>query len=309
MHALRKARWYVMAAGLATFGLATPGLTSDDGTAANPTSGGTGSVQFPSTITVAATVRDFKAWRDPGGHPDFEHWTGNVRVGMVAPTLDSDEKPVMASLTGMDLVSDYVDSLGQPINPALFDPAQGDRAGVTQPAADPRLTSAQYFSQWYRDGIGTASAVVPIVFNRVNGTNHYVFDSSADEPYRSRGGFFPIDNMLYGNYGDTGHNFSFTTELEVQFQYQHGQAQTFKFSGDDDVWVFVDGKLVIDLGGVHSAHTQTINLDRLAWLTDGNTYTLKIFHAERHTTQSNFKIDTTIQFRQVEPPAAASLAD
>jgi fibro-slime domain-containing protein len=52
-----------------------------------------------------------------------------------------------------------------------------------------------------------------------------------------------------------------------------------------------------------------INLDRLSWLNDGQTYPLKVFHAERHTTQSNFRIDTTIQLRQVAPPAARALAD
>jgi len=282
-------------------GVAAPGL-SDDLPAGDPFAG------LPQSFTVAATVRDFLPAGVRNGHPDFERWTGGVRIGMLAEQLDSEGKPVANSLTGQNLVVDFRDALNQPINPAFYDPARGDTPGEVTAATENRLESEVTFSQWFRDGINSASASIPITLRRVPGTDRYVFDSATDEPYQTRGGFFPIDGMLYGN-GENGHNFSFTTELETQFMYTQGAAQTFKFSGDDDVWVFIDGRLVIDLGGVHSARTQVIDLDRLTWLTNGQTYSLKVFHAERHTTQSNFKIDTTIQLRQVQPPAANALAD
>ncbi|HEY0133643.1 MAG TPA: fibro-slime domain-containing protein, partial [Nannocystis sp.] len=69
--------------------------------------------------------------------------------------------------------------------------------------------------------------------------------------------------------------------------------ETFTFTGDDDVWVFINKKLVIDLGGVHGNTGGNVALDTLG-LSMGNTYTLDVFHAERHTVQSNFRIDTTI---------------
>lgn len=264
---------------------------------------------LPPTLNVSATVRDFKAFNESGGHPDFQRWTGNVRVGLTAPELDEEGKPALASVDGQELTADFHDSLGQPINPTLFAPELGDTPGRLTEMFDQRVDSAASFAQWYRDGLNTVSTAVPLVLTRVPNTDVYVFDSNIAEPYHTRGGFFPIDGMLYGNYAETGHNFHFTTELESQFLFRRGTAQTFKFSGDDDVWVYIAGRLVIDLGGVHSPRSQTVNLDRLDWLTDGETYQIKIFHAERRTSGSNFRIETSLQLRQVQPPAAQSLAD
>lgn len=296
-----RSKLLIAAGTIVCLGVTAPGL--DDGADSTDRFG-----HLPSSFTVTGTVRDFLPYGATGGHPDFERWTGNTRVGLVAEQLDEEGKPVATSLIGQNLTTDFRDAQGQPINPALYNPALGDTPGTLAAATEPRIESNTSFAQWYRDGLNSASANVPLTLRRITGTDRYIFDSAVDEPFATRGGFFPIDGMLYGN-GESNHNFSFTTELETLFQYDQGTNQTFKFSGDDDVWVFIGGRLVIDLGGVHSAKTQIINLDRLTWLTSGETYSLKVFHAERHTTQSNFKIETNLRLRQVTAPAVKALAD
>ena len=107
--------------------------------------------------------------------------------------------------------------------------------------------------------------------------------------------FFPLDNLGFGNQGNA-HNFHFTTEIHSTFKYNGGEI--FQFTGDDDVWVFVNKKLALDLGGVHGVEQATVDFDAKAaalGITVGSTYQLDVFHAERHTVESNFKMVTTIE--------------
>src|SRR5690606_24553848 len=122
-------------------------------------------------------------------------------------------------------------------------------------------------------------------------------------------GFFPINNELFGNSANENKNFHFTFELSTEFVYEPNTGQSFRFIGDDDVWVFINGKKVIDLGGVHSAVDQTVLLDRLDNLVPHRKNTLKVFHAERHRTQSNFRIETTINLKPAELPNTSKLYD
>lgn len=162
----------------------------------------------------------------------------------------------------------------------------GDGKPVYAPAGPTAVTSGKdAFDQWYRDVPGVNMKLsVPLPLQAMPG-GKYVFDDS---------NFFPMDNMGFGNQG-RDHNFHFTTEIHATFRYSGGEKFTFR--GDDDVWIFINKKLALDLGGVHGALMDTIDFDRQAaalGITAGGTYAFDVFHAERHTNASNFRIETSI---------------
>jgi fibro-slime domain-containing protein len=108
--------------------------------------------------------------------------------------------------------------------------------------------------------------------------------------------FFWLDGKGFGEEpSGKGHNYSFTMELHHEFTYQGGEF--FKFYGDDDTWIFINGKLVLDLGGMQAEVGGTVNLDNLApslGLVKGKKYMFDFFYTERRTTQSNIVITTNI---------------
>ena len=102
-----------------------------------------------------------------------------------------------------------------------------------------------------------------------------------------------FDNIL-GDSTIGRHNYGFTMKIQAQFEYVEGQY--FEFLGDDDVWVFINNRLVVDIGGQHTAMAGKVNLDTLG-LTVGETYPFHIFYAERHKLESNFKMRTSIDLK------------
>jgi fibro-slime domain-containing protein len=154
------------------------------------------------------------------------------------------------------------------------------------PMGNPVVTSNQAnFNQWYRDVPMVNETFRERLQLREVSPGRFVYDNS---------NFFPIDGRGFGNQG-RAHNFHFTTEIHGAFTYSGGERFTFR--GDDDVWVFVNKRLAVDLGGVHPALEASIDFDAQAntlGLTRGQTYTLDIFQAERRTGESNFRIETTI---------------
>jgi fibro-slime domain-containing protein len=266
---------------------------------------------MPMTIDVTGIIRDFNERTAHGGHPDFErrpdrgfgHYTGNV-----ASILGEDRKPVFTG-GGAKVVDQYLDLDGRPICYTLFDPAMGDVAGTRSQSDNGGIESMESFGQWYRD-VMEVNLSSPLTLTLVlQEDGQYVFDDQIDPIYRDLGGFFPIDDQLLGNPGGSpDHNFHFTFELHMSFSYDADGDQYFKFIGDDDVWVFIDDRLVIDLGGVHTAVEQFVDLDRLG-LEDERVYSIDFFFAERHRTQSNFRIETNIPLRTDVFPSVSAAFD
>ncbi len=173
--------------------------------------------------------------------------------------------------------------------------------GSTLSGASPTLTAlgssvisnsgAGAFSNWYTN---TANSMpYSLTLNEtVPGNGIYQYTNN---------NFFPIDGVLLGNQG-RAHNYHFTYAIASSFSYIQGAGQTFAFTGDDDVWVYFDKQLGIDLGGVHGAQSQTVNLDTLMAGKATGDYSFDFFFAERHTTQSNLLITTSLVLK--DPPNA-----
>ncbi len=236
-------------------------LTTGDDPGTSTTTGDNTTGEPPPCGTIPVVYRDFKPMDTDFGC----HQKGNPAwPGLVLPQLGADNKPQY--------------------NPNPPPPPPG-WVGIM-----PQITSAGSFSQWYNTMDGVNLEIAGELLLKEIKPGIYSFSSTA---------FYPLTGLGFGNNvtpnweGDSfpDINGAFTTEIHTTFTYEPGQA--FDFSGDDDVWVYIDGKLAMDLGGLHGAVNGSIQLDTLG-LTAGKSYTLDAFHAERCDSGSNFRIDTSI---------------
>ena len=174
------------------------------------------------TIQLTGVIRDFKRGDWSGGHPDFQ------TAGMMGAFGH------VKNLVSMDLNED-----GKPV----YNPVR--------PSSKDTINSAQSLAQWFSD-VPDVNLSQPLTLTLDNGksTPGGVYSYSSNS-------FWPINNQMFGNQS-LDKNFHFTFELRTKFTYVPGQY--FTFIGDDDVWVYVNSKRVIDLGGVHPAITGSVLL-------------------------------------------------
>ncbi len=164
-------------------------------------------------------------------------------------------------------------------------------------------TDGTYYMKAYTDG-------AKLKYDEEHGA---IYNSSVDNSNISRF-MYPLCGKGYDAYlGDTtdnqagaaadafypaNPNGNYTLRGESQFVYSKGTNQYFEFTGDDDVYLFINGKLVLDLGGAHWSLSKTVYMDQIAEkcdLKNGEVATFTFFYMERFSDCSNFGIRTNLE--------------
>lgn len=287
------------------------GSTRNDG---SQSSSGT-----PGVITV--TLRDFQHWvtGDATRNPDFENVPGPP-PGKPTPyygpwTESPDDYLFIGGEGGTPTTPEYATSIVKPDLGADGKPVYDDSHSYDGEAGRTATTHGRAaFDQWYRDVPNVNMKVeLPLTLDDL-GNGVYSYDSARTGVPRGTDGvkqFFPLDGKGFGNtpksiapeLAELDHNYHFTMELHTTFTY--AGTETFRFTGDDDIFVFINKKLVINIGGIHGVAQKEVDLPSVAaaiGIEVGKDYPLDLFQAERHITGSNVRLDTTIKLRPVTPP-------
>jgi fibro-slime domain-containing protein len=256
-------------------------------------------VHYPDTIWVEVNYYDFKA---NGSNPNFEHCISGLQKGMIQNYLSSWRKPVFkANLACNDRIGEWFMASGQngPDTPAtqfVFDPVQKvwKWTGLVNYAPGGVVRPAEWVGPHHNDNYAMTDIIMYdslpfILIDSVRGMYQYNNQT-----------FFPLTGKGYGSEGNKDcngnlENFSFTMEVHTFFTYSGGEV--FRFTGDDDVWAFINGQLAMDIGGVHSALSDSIILDNVASqlnIQKGQKYPFDFFYTERHTCAADIKITTDL---------------
>jgi fibro-slime domain-containing protein len=264
-------------------------------------------------LVLPIVFHDFKGWNEAGGHPDFERTMGEGDPGTAMSMLGTANGGVPVHVNMCKVMTTNLCAPPAGANPT-WDPA------------------VDWFGMWYTDNATYNKPIVQTLTLRgqVGGANSPIPPAAgacntganpACTGYQfATGAFFPIDGMGWGN-GPNTHNFGFTSETRYWFEYT-GQA-TLTFKGDDDVFVYINKILAVDLGGLHQNEQGTITLDASTGtgyscdfvapgptltggcdsimrtggghivnlgLAIGSVYEIVVFQAERHTSASNYTL-------------------
>ena len=265
-------------------------LTAVANTNGIPSDWGLTSAAHPDTITLPITYFDQKK--------DCKMFEGNCS-----------SEPSGSLQQG--IVEDELDAEGLPVPKyANYKEAKSHLDGWS------RYVTQDNFYQWFHEVDGKSWQYdSEITFYKQEG-NKYTYDGGNGSGQGRQ--IFPLDNTkgenpiyestcFYSGRSKECHNFHFTARMTVPVRINASGTERFDFAGDDDVWVFLNGKLVLDIGGVHDRRTGyfIVNSDgTITSYVDGKLYRenydigikggdvveLQFFYAERNTTEANILI-------------------
>ena len=218
----------------------------------------------PEPLILPIVYHDFQSWKDPNGHPDFEHYLGNGVAGSVN---------LMLSTTNG----------GVPVHVPMCVPLSSNLCAPPAGATPPWDPAVDWFGMWYIDTPTYNKTIVQTLTlgGQLNGANSATCNTAGQPACSSfqysTTQFFPIDGMGWGNTPAQNHNFGFTSVMRYWFQY--AGAATLSFFGDDDVFVYINKTLAIDLGGIHQRADGSITIDAA----NGTGYSCDLPHRARET--------------------------
>jgi fibro-slime domain-containing protein len=240
----------------------------------------TWSQNYPAATRVPVIVYDYHSNQS---NPEFETIppgsNAGVWKGMASETLDVQRKPVLGAHPFFNL------AIAKWFRPWTAGDFTIPNYGIASPEyalANAAGLSPAFITVNYDTAFKNIVFRDTLIFTYVPGSaGTYQFDDQ---------NFFPLDGKGFGAEVKT-HNFSFTMELHWNFTMEPGL--NFQFTGDDDIWVFIDNKLVLDAGGRHNPSSGAVDLDTLG-LVNGQSYWMDFFYCERHTTSATINIRSNL---------------